>query len=135
MMKRQDVVDAARKYLGVKWKHQGRMPESGLDCLGFIVQVAKDLGMEPHDPVDYTRMPDGQRLMQELNVQLKPVLTYDTGDVLLMRMGTNPQHLAIVTETGGIIHSYANIRRVVEHPLDDEWKSRIVCAYSVPGIE
>lgn len=134
-MKRQDVVDAARKYLGVKWKHQGRNPESGLDCLGLVVQVAKDMGMTPHDPVDYTKSPDGQRLLAELNTQLNPVVDYDTGDILLIRMGTNPQHLAFVTESGGIIHSYANIRRVVEHPLDDEWKRKIVGAYSVPGIE
>lgn len=134
-MKRQDIVDTARQYLGVKWKHQGRNPESGLDCLGLIVQVAKDLGMNPHDPVDYTKAPDGKRLMAELNTQLTLVINYQVGDILLMRMGTNPQHLAIVTETGGIIHSYANIRKVVEHPLDDEWKRKIVAAFAVPDAE
>lgn len=135
MMKRQEIVDAARKYIGVKWKHQGRNPASGLDCLGLIVQVAKDIGLEPYDPVDYSKRPDGQRLIAELNAQLKQTVDYQAGDILLMRMGANPQHLAIVNETGGIIHSYAEIRKVVEHPLNDDWRHKIVVAYSVPGIE
>lgn len=133
-MKREDVVVAARKYLDVRWKHQGRNPASGLDCLGLIVQVAKDLGVKPQDATDYTRTPDARRLMAELESQLLRVSQYQIGDILLMRMGTNPQHLCIVTDKG-IIHAHANVRRVVEHGLDENWGSKIVCAFAIPGIE
>lgn len=132
MVTRQQVIVAARSYLGVRWKHQGRS-RLGIDCLGLLIAVASDLGLSAHDSTDYPRIPDGFRLMRELNTHLRPVSECDVGDVLLMRFNTNPQHVAIKTDVG-IIHSYANARKVVEHGLDATWSSRIVCAYQFPGI-
>jgi cell wall-associated NlpC family hydrolase len=133
MTTRQDIVDTARKYLGVRYKHQGRN-EFGLDCLGLVVRVAHDLGLSDEDSNDYGRVPDGRRLMREMDARLDPVQTAQPGDVLLMRFEQNPQHLAIVTDRG-IIHSYAQVRQVVEHRLDAAWSARVVRSYSFRGID
>jgi len=39
-----DVVAQARKYMGVRWAHQGRSP-AGMDCAGLVIRVAQDLGL------------------------------------------------------------------------------------------
>jgi hypothetical protein len=33
-----------------------------------------------------------------------------------------------------MIHAYANVRKVVEHRLDDIWRSRIAGVYTYPGV-
>lgn len=52
------------------------------------------------------------------------------GDILLMRFAGEPQHIALYTGAT-LIHSYASIRRVVEHRLDIKWARRIVQAYRI----
>lgn len=127
-----EIVSAARKYLGVRWRHQGRS-SLGVDCLGLLVLVGKDLGLESRDTTDYARLPDGARLMRELDEQLTRVAEHQAGDILLMRFNSSPQHLAIKTDIG-IIHAYAQARKVVEHSLDSVWSSRIVCSYRLPEV-
>lgn len=127
MVTREQIVEAARAYLGVRWRHQGRTAQ-GMDCLGLIVAVARDLGLPHVDQTDYSRQPDGVRLRQELEAQMDRVETFQPGDVLMMRFDLNPQHVALVTDRG-IIHSYAQARRVVEHGMDDLWRKRVISAY------
>lgn len=133
MTTRKDIIETARKYLGVRYKHQGRT-RFGLDCLGLVVRVAHDLGLSDEDSTDYGNVPDGKRLMLEFDKRLDVVNHGQPGDVLLMRFDQNPQHLAIITDKG-IIHSYAQARAVVEHGLDDVWSNRIVRTYSFRGIK
>lgn len=132
MISRQDIVSQARKYLGVKYKHQGRTAY-GLDCLGLIVRVAHDLKLSDADSSDYGRIPDGIKMMSLLEQHLDIVSDIEPGNILLFRYESNPKHLAIVTDNG-IIHSYAEDRKVVEHRLDDVWLERLVRIYSFRGI-
>jgi cell wall-associated NlpC family hydrolase len=132
MITNKDIVVQARKYLGIKYKHQGRN-EYGLDCLGLVVRVAHDLGLSKDDSTDYGKIPDGKRLMREIELRLDKVVDYQEGDLLLMSFDSNPQHLAIVTDQG-IIHSYALAKKVVEHRLDEFWKQKIVRAYRFRGL-
>ena len=48
-----DIVAAAKKYLGVPYVWGGTDPATGLDCSGFVQQVYEDLGIElPALPAD-----------------------------------------------------------------------------------
>lgn len=132
MITRQAIVDAARRYLGVRYRHQGRSL-AGMDCAGLIVRVAQDLGIKAIDMEGYGRTPDGNALKETLGSQAIPVRFHHRGDILLMRFDSDPQHLAIVTEYG-MIHSYAGARKVVEHRIDEQWAKRIVAAYAFPGV-
>jgi cell wall-associated NlpC family hydrolase len=129
---RADVVATARGYLGVRWQHQGRS-RAGLDCLGLVVVVAHQLGLSRADVRDYGRLPGAQRLRDELARHLVPVREQQPGDVLLLRFERNPLHVAIVTPAG-IVHAYANQRRVVEHRIDQVWRERVVRCYAFPGV-
>jgi len=134
MVTRQQIVAAARSYIGCRYHHQGRN-RAGIDCAGLLVCVARDVGISTEgDQGGYSRTPDGRSLKQALDAFGTPVDAFQPGDFLLMRFDAQPQHIAIVTDVG-IIHSYLSARRVVEHGLSDDWRARIVQAYAFPGVE
>jgi NlpC/P60 family putative phage cell wall peptidase len=138
------IVKIARQWLNTPFKHQGRVKHVGCDCLGLVAGVLKELNLKLNgneiaaiDNTNYSALPDGVLLQQALEQYLERSEQgrIEAGNILLMRFHRQPQHLAIVTpyENGlGIIHSYAQAGKVVEHRLDELWQSRIVAAYKVP---
>lgn len=135
MTTRQDILDESRKWLGTRWVHQGRS-RAGVDCVGLVIRVAHARGLSTFDTADYSRQPDAVRMRALLAEHMEPIAIAraQIGDVLLMRFERDPQHVAIVTDIG-IIHAYAQARRVVEHRLDSVWQGRVVGAYQFKGIE
>lgn len=129
---RKAIIDCARSYLGVPWRHQGRT-SAGLDCGGLIIRVAHDLGLSTFDVDGYGREPDGVSLRAHLEAQAVRVLQGEAGDILLLRFVRYPQHLAIRTDVG-IIHTYAQVGAVVEHHFDSRWRARLVDVYAYPGL-
>lgn len=130
----------ARKYLGLPVKHQGRNPSVALDCVGYCRQYLMDLGYTIGDRSDYGRDPDGT-LRLEVNKALgEPVAVGDgawrhaePGDVLSIRYARE-RHVAIASELYGqlaMIHADNTIGKIVEHPMDDRWKRRVVCVWRV----
>jgi cell wall-associated NlpC family hydrolase len=123
------VVQAARRFLGVPYHHQGRS-EHGMDCAGLVVAAYAGCGVALVDLPAYGREPwrDGLRSCVEENFRLVD-RERQPGDILLLRVRREPQHLAIVTDRG-MIHSYASVGKVVETNLDAFWRDRIVGVYS-----
>ena len=139
MKNHNNIVAQARTWLGTPFHHQARLKGKGCDCLGLIVGVVDELGLEDrngmrlaaYDEVTYSKEPDGAYLIQKLTGLLEEVPTHQAraGDLALFKVRENPQHLAILSDYEGalgMIHSFAPSRRVVEHRLDDEWKSKII---------
>lgn len=143
------IADAARRYAGVRFRHQGRHAlgrQAGLDCLGLLMQVAQDIGLcsrvPPHIPLteldrpDYGLIPDGTALRRALDTHLEPVAAPGkAGDIVLMRLDGNPQHLGIrSTLSGGregLIHAFRQAGRVVEHQFASPWTEAVVAAYRI----
>lgn len=138
-----DIVACARGFIGTRFHHQGRLKKSdthkgGIDCLGLLIGVADELNLpfSKHDETSYSHYPDTERLRANLaNVtQEISAENIQAGDILLLSINDNPQHLAIVSEISGeiaIIHAYAPARGVVEHVLDSWWRERIFAAFRV----
>lgn len=125
------IISAARECLGVPFRHQGRTM-AGFDCAGVLVHSLKKLGIDYQDQDGYSRNPQNGMLKKILDGQSKliQVKTMQPGDILLMRITREPQHIAIFTgET--IIHSYSTVGKVVEHRLSQEWKQRVKTIYRV----
>ncbi len=118
---------AAKKYIGVPFIHQGRSVE-GMDCVGLLVQVAEDLGLEAHDFTAYSLRPQAKQLMKLIGKSCDKVEgAPEPGDILVFALlGPNwPQHAAIKTEAG-MVHSYrGGPNKVVEVSFDDHWKSKL----------
>ena len=67
-----ETVRMARDYLGTPYHHQARLKGHGIDCVGLVVCVARELGVLPFD-VDvtgYSRIPDGKALMHHLHAHM-----------------------------------------------------------------
>ena len=138
-MRREDIVCAARDLIGTPFKHQGRRPQIELDCAGLLVVVAGELGVEVHDQQGYGRRPANDLLRAALDSQAAlvsvPLAEMQSGDLLLMRVVRDPQHLAIFAgynhtcESETIIHAEIGAGKVCEHRLDDAWRARIVRVY------
>jgi NlpC/P60 family putative phage cell wall peptidase len=141
------VVEQARAYLGTPFEHQGRLKGVGIDCAGLVIGVARDLGIEYRDVDGYARIPSGGELVRELERQMDrvPLAGVGIGDVLVLRIQHDPQHLAIVSAIAplAVVHAYAargiasgrrSAGRCVEHVLDARWQRRIVDAFRFRGV-
>jgi hypothetical protein len=127
--------------LGVRYRHQGRIPARGLDCLGLGYIALKAIGYVPRDPDifsrrDYPAEADDDDLAQSLQSEAGEVSgPLQLGDVLLFRWPTQEHagHMGVIsrlTPDGPVFaHACISHRRVTEQPLKDEWEKRLVAAY------
>lgn len=135
------IIIEARSWIGTKFKHQGRVKinsndQGGCDCLGLIMGVGiktktQEL-LKNYDTNDYPRRIKSNILLEELNQLMLPSEKVSTGNILLIRIGEWPVHLALVSGVVpylSIIHSYAQARKVVEQHLPEDWQKNIVQIY------
>jgi hypothetical protein len=131
----------ALRYLGTPFRHRGRTV-SGLDCVGLVVLVARELGLEVQDLKLYGREPTGELLQGIFREHLGPPKPagrpLEIDDVLLLQLpGQLDQgHAGLVCPHPygqGIIHSYAEVGRVIVQRIDQRRRSQIREVYSWPG--
>lgn len=132
------LIDAARKYLGVPFRHRGRSA-AGLDCAGLGVLSYRDCGIDVPDLRAYGREPFRNGLMDGLCAALgEPIDDQPKpGDVVVMRFEKDPHHVALIAQAPyadqlNMIHADSMHGRVVEHRLSDDWRARIVAVYRRP---
>lgn len=132
--------EIARDYLGVPFQHRGRT-EAGVDCAGLLVLVALKRGYPVKDLTIYGREPQNDGLYEFLRLNCgepKPEgAPLEVNDILLLRHkpGKPPNHLALVTPHPhglGIIHSYGEVGRVVEHGLTGRRLANITGVWQWP---
>ena len=143
MSGRDEIVRAARGWIGTPYRHQAAMRGAGCDCLGLLRGVWREvLGAEP-EPVpaysmDWAEPQGDERLWQAARRHLLEVAPSDeaAGDVILFRMraGAVAKHLGLAARVGPgatFIHSYAG-HGVVESPLSTPWRRRIAARFRFP---
>lgn len=142
---RQQIVDEAKKYIGVKFLHQGRSIH-GVDCIGLIIAVGKSLGYEVADYRAYSRTPDSKTFKNKLAHYLEEIDVADAqkGDIIFLRYGgLLPRHVAIISEDQKdiskniepkIIHAIntPSLNRVVEENLET-YRNGITAAFRFRG--
>ncbi|MCA1807260.1 MAG: NlpC/P60 family protein [Actinobacteria bacterium] len=140
MVKRSQIVDEARAWLGTPFSHQGRS-RSGVDCSGLVICVGKSLGLlDGYVDSGYARQPDPDNMLEKLSIWGDKIHVKDAlpGDVLWFRF-IQPMHLGILTDFSdgqlGLIHSYYEANGCVEHSLDNVWKKRVVSAFRFRGVD
>ena len=132
-------VAAARSYVGVPWRHRGRS-RTGVDCIGLVLLVAREVGMDLPDPAPYAREPQGTRLLEGILAHTTRMAEAAPGDVLLFRLGLYGGHVGIasVHPAWGVpacLHAYAPRRQVVEQPMDAELRAALLGAFRLPVLE
>lgn len=135
-IKREDILRVARTFLGTKFHHQGRLKGVGVDCIGLVVGVCKELEIPHIDYIHYSMRPDGTALRREIAKSLDAISRANKlpGDIAIFKVGLAPRHIGIITDVG-IIHTYRQVGYVVEHHMDEEWIKKLVAVYRFRGIE
>ena len=126
-MDKNSIIEAARKYLDIPYRHQGRCV-AGMDCIGLVIAVGRDLGCTLDDIYAYEKIPDPQTLYEGLDANFTRVLRYQPGDILVLRINREPQHIAIYTGST-MIHSYERAGKVCENRFSEGWRARVLRSY------
>lgn len=140
MTTRAEFVAEARSWVGVPYAATGTS-RKGCNCLGFIVAVARDVGLteiyELYRPWERMSRPETQfSLLRDLSRTLFRIGPDDAapGDCLLFDRGLGLTHVAIITERDArstmIINADNHKRKVCEYRLI--WKAR--AGFRLPGL-
>jgi cell wall-associated NlpC family hydrolase len=133
MTTRQKFIEVARSFKGTPFVHQGHTKGLGVDCAGFIAEVAReaqvvsDLEFEQN----YRRRESGEQMLRLLKDYMDFVEEAEPGDVLALcdehfKAPDVPRHLMILTEKEPYWRAiHASSRGVLEHRLDSRFKRRI----------
>lgn len=150
MTTRAQVVAEARQWIGTRYQHQAHQKGVATDCGGLVYGVGVKLGLFPQDVsqipesssfTGYARQAQNGSLMRACQLLLSeiPFDRAQAGDVFLMKFDGEPQHVGFLGDypNGGfsLIHSYANVRKVIESRMDAQWRARIVATFALPGVE
>lgn len=124
------IVAGARGCIGTRFRVQGRLPDVGLDCVGVVVAAVKAAGVQVADAVEYSLRGEQAGVLDRALTGLVRVETAAAGDVLVVEPSAACRHLAVVTGNGTVIHAHAGLRRVVEGPVNPDW--RVIGAWRLP---
>jgi cell wall-associated NlpC family hydrolase len=142
MTTRTDIVAKAREYLDTPFHHQARLKHVGVDCIGLVIGVARELDLiaPDFDIQAYPRIPDGTTLLDTARQHMTEIdkSAAQPGDVLVISFGTLPQHFGIFGDYrhGGlsIIHAASNAGKVIETRLMFSSTMKFVAAFALPGV-
>jgi NlpC/P60 family putative phage cell wall peptidase len=148
MTTRAQIVAAAQAWIRTPYQHQASLRGVGVDCIGLIRGAARDAGLvDPfaagmaRDYEGYSAKPNPRLLLAACYRFMNPIEVESArlADVLVFafpeRGIKDPQHFGIISRLDPtyIIHSIAPFR-VVEHRVDEVWRSRIVGAFRLRGV-
>lgn len=131
-------VDTARSYMETPYHHQARVKGKGVDCLGLIICVARELGWVAcdYDVRGYRRLPDGHSLLRHLREHFPEVGESDLrpGDVVCVTYDKHPHHVGFVGDypMGGLSMIHAAPQGVVEQRLAFTTGMRFVAGFRTP---
>lgn len=137
MIKREDVIAEARKWIGTRWVHQGRS-EHGVDCAGMVIMVGQALGLPAEDLQGYRRSPDGVVFREHIFKQTTFEAQPRPGSIGMFREARYPTHTGIFgLDAEGrltLIHAYMPYGRVMEETFTHEWPRKLVSVRNFIGL-
>ncbi len=142
MVRRAEIVRAARAWIGTPYHHQASVRGVGADCLGLLRGVWRDLyGTEAEVPPAYTRdwaEADGREaLMAGAARHLTRVTKTDMrrGDVVLFRLrdGLPAKHVGVLATPATFIHAVEGAP-ACEVVMQGWWRRRIAAVFAFPGV-
>lgn len=135
-----EVLDTARSYVGVPFKHMGRSKLDGVDCVGFLVLLGRELGAYDYDYLPYGRRGLPGRFLAKFEERLvrKPYGKVDMGDIVVLREGRYDCHCGLIASMFGeltLIHAYFKKGQVLEQNYDSLWQGATVASFYFPGMD
>jgi NlpC/P60 family putative phage cell wall peptidase len=141
--RREDVVRAARAWIGTPYRHQASLKGAGCDCLGLLRGVWRTLyGPEPESPGTYSpawaELGGGDPLLEAAMRHLAPSpdALIRPGAVLVFRWreSSPAKHCGIATDATHFVHAHDGAC-VAEVAIVPGWRRRIVGVFEFPDLE
>lgn len=140
-MTRDEIVAAARAWLGTPYRHRAATLGAGCDCLGLLRGVWRTLyGDEPIELPTYRADWRDQRHADALwNAAQELLIAADglpaSGQVALFRLHRTrlPKHCGILVASDRFIHAQEGLG-VVEANLSEGWRRRLFARFEFPGL-
>ncbi len=142
-VRRDNVVRAARSWIGTPYHHQSACKGVGADCLGLVRGVYQTIcGREgeqaPAYSADWGEVAGQETLLEAArrNLVERDLRDVRLGDVLVFRMrrGAIAKHTGIMTSPTSMVHAVERMG-VVEVSFGLWWQRRLVGVFAFPGIE
>lgn len=119
---RQQVVAAARGWIGTPYHAHARVRGVGVDCIHLLCAVFEEVGLiSPLDPgmypISWAVHRSQELYMAGLDARACRTDYPHAGDVALFKYGRTFSHAGIVTGDGRLVHSLARLG-VIETPID-----------------
>lgn len=135
----EEIVGAARAWLGTPYRHRASTLGAGCDCLGLLRGVWRTLyGGEPEPAPAYRAdMRDSANADALLAAAERHLLRVEgepsMGQVVLFRLVRSlpPRHCGIMVTPTRFVHAEERIG-VVEANLTDGWRRRVVGVFALP---
>lgn len=134
-----EIVGAARAFLGTPYRHRAATPGAGCDCLGLLRGVWRTLyGAEPEAVPNYRADARDPRHADALLAAAERLLLRAegaprAGQVVLFRLvrALPPRHCGIMIGHGRFVHAQERLG-VVEANLTEAWARRVAGLFDWP---
>ncbi len=142
MTTREDIVRAARGWIGTPYRHQASLKGVGTDCLGLIRGIWREvLGEEPEAAPPYVpgwaEEGAGEALAEAARRHMTevPYTEFAAGDLLLFRWRPHlpAKHAGIAVSAGHMVHAQDHAA-VTEVALSPWWRRHLSHAFRFPGV-
>jgi len=105
----------------IKWEHQGRDPETGMDCIGLPRYAFSRQGKLPDELeaefAAYHRKPDGERMCRIMRRWFQEIATNDQqelvniplarpGNLIVMYWKRNPCHIGVLVNPTEVVEAF-----------------------------
>lgn len=107
---------AAEAFVGTKFRLHGRVPATGVDCVGLVACALERAGRPVSAPSGYSlRNRDIATYLAfaERNGFSASSGIIRRGDLLLVQPGPAQHHLLVATSANSFVHAHASLRRAV----------------------
>lgn len=121
------LAEAALKLVGSPFRLHGRVPATGLDCVGLVFAALAATGTQMIVPTGYSLRNldvDHWLPMATASGLVPASMPVRAGDILLVALPHCQHHLAIAADATSVVHAHAGLRRVVRQPIDPHWQIR-----------
>ncbi len=137
------IVAAGRSLLRVPYHKDGKNPDQGLDCVNFVTlsheMAGYPLPIVQKDMTGFHAINDNRLvefIVEKGGIQI-PEPEWQATDVVLMKYGEFPHHVAFLTERNeqgdwSMLHSTAKYDMVVEELLIRSWRKRLHSVWRSP---
>lgn len=103
----QTIAEVAESLVGTPFRHQGRRPGVGLDCVGVVYAACRGAGVQVEDFRSYLRMPSADVLDQEMGKRFRRIepAAASAGDIIVIGGKSGGRHVGVIVSPDHYVES------------------------------